>query len=96
MPEQRRVEIDGTEYLLTRNQWGWAVSPLSSPTDRFHRNYQVHVDGRGRPLRCSCAACVRGGSYCKHLKTIEKLFYTENEEARNQLREEAIRSGFLV
>ena len=70
--EAIRREIGGTPYLLLPNKDGYGVSAASSKTDRFHRNYQVYVK-TGSPDRCTCASCVRGKRWCKHLRAVETL-----------------------
>lgn len=68
-----RTAINDVPYLFTRNAFGWGVVCLSSPTDRFHRSYQVYTAADGSPLRCSCPHCVETQAWCKHLKEAERL-----------------------
>lgn len=68
-----RVEIKGVPYAFNRNAFGWGVVCLSSPTDRFHRSYQVYTAADGSPLRCSCPHCVETQAWCKHLQEAERI-----------------------
>ena len=65
--------IGGKPYTVRPNEFGWAVCPAESPTDRFHRAYQVFADGRGQPSKCSCPDCVYRANWCKHLREIEAM-----------------------
>lgn len=74
MSYQLRRFIKGEPYLFTRNADGWGVCPTGKKTDRFHRSYQVYTRDDLRPLRCSCANCVRGEMWCKHLREAEAIY----------------------
>lgn len=73
---------------------GWKVTAATALTDRFARSYFVRCDAKGRPLRCTCASCARGGQWCKHLKEAE-LIYREQHAAEYavELRETMARCG---
>lgn len=73
MTETLKLEIKGEPYHLSRNEWGWEVAATSSPTDRFHRSYQVVVGGDGEPKSCSCPHQRHRGGLCKHMEAVTQL-----------------------
>ena len=73
-------DINGKPYTMTRNEWGWGVVANESPTDRFHRSYQLYCDKAGEPIRCSCPDCFHKmktvglgrNNWCKHMRAVEE------------------------
>lgn len=77
----RDVHINGEPYRLERNAAGWAVTPTSSPTDRFHRSYQVYVSPlTRRPVKCTCPQNVERRVECKHMARVAALTLAMDRE----------------
>lgn len=88
-----RRALDGKLYLFERNDFGWGCVSLESPTDRFHRSYQIQALPDGTPTRCSCPDCHHRGNWCKHLREIDLIRRELDPALVEQDRKEARRAG---
>ena len=86
-------EVKGEPYSFVRNEWGWGIVPLSSPTDRFHRSHQVYTFPDGEPKKCTCQDCVYRTSFCKHMRSVEFIYRENNPDYWEDFRDTAILCG---
>jgi hypothetical protein len=74
--EKVRRTVKGETYLFTKTAYGWGVSPAGKRGDmsRTYRGYNVYVNDRGEPTRCSCPDYAerskRGPHSCKHMEEV--------------------------
>jgi hypothetical protein len=74
-----RRTIGGQQYLFSKTAYGWGVAPAGKRGDisRVHRGYNIYVNDRGEPTRCSCPDYAerskRGPHICKHMVEVAKM-----------------------
>lgn len=93
------LTLKGAPYVFTKNDQGWGVVAASSPTDRFHRSYQVTCDENGNPVKCSCPDNFYRGGVCKHMQGVQQINTsspqenTSEEEPEQMSRDNPVKGG---